>query len=118
MNELERQMIAVDGATLEVFLGGAGEPVVCHSHAYAPMPPTRPGPGTQRWDAWSWSTRAGLAAPQADRIRVRLPLPSTRKIWRRCGTSWAWSGGYCGASQLAPSSPSSPPCAPQSRSTA
>ena len=78
-------------------------------------PPTRPGPGTQRWDAWSWLLCAGLAAPQADRIRVRLPLPSTRKIWRRCGTSWAWSGGICGASQLAPSSPSPPPCAPQSR---
>jgi proline iminopeptidase len=29
-------MIDVDGAMLEVFLGGAGEPVVCQSHPFAP----------------------------------------------------------------------------------
>ena len=50
MNELERQMIAVDGATLEVFLGGAGEPVVCHSHAYAPMSAD---------SAWPWDETMG-----------------------------------------------------------
>jgi proline iminopeptidase len=37
MNGLEPQLMAVDGATLEVFLGGDGEPVVCRSHACEPM---------------------------------------------------------------------------------
>jgi hypothetical protein len=31
---LEQQMIDVDGATLEVFLGGSDEPAVCVSHPF------------------------------------------------------------------------------------
>lgn len=34
MEKLDRRTIAVDGATLEVYLGGAGEPAICTSHPF------------------------------------------------------------------------------------
>ena len=40
MAGLERRMIEVDGAVLEVFVGGAGAPAVCQSHPCSAQPPT------------------------------------------------------------------------------
>jgi pimeloyl-ACP methyl ester carboxylesterase len=39
MVALERRLIAVEGATLEVFVGGAGGPTVCQSHPFVALPP-------------------------------------------------------------------------------
>jgi pimeloyl-ACP methyl ester carboxylesterase len=45
-----RQLIDVNGATLEVFLAGAGDPVVCRSHPFAPRSADL---------TWPWDTRMG-----------------------------------------------------------
>ena len=39
MVALEQRLIDVEGATLEVFVGGAGGPTVCQSHPFVALPP-------------------------------------------------------------------------------
>src|SRR5438093_12245653 len=56
MDQLERRMIDVDGATLEVFLGGAGEPVVCQSHPFSVL---SPDPSAGDNTAWPWEPAMG-----------------------------------------------------------
>jgi proline iminopeptidase len=46
----ERRMVDVDGATIETFLGGSGEPVVCRSHPFSRMR-VEPPP---KWSDWGW----------------------------------------------------------------
>jgi proline iminopeptidase len=46
----ERRMVDVDGATIEAFLGGSGEPVVCRSHPFSQMRVDPP----PEWSDWGW----------------------------------------------------------------
>lgn len=53
MAPLERHEIVVDdGATLEVFLGGSGDPVVCRTHPFEPMVADRAA-------SWPWEPTMG-----------------------------------------------------------
>ena len=109
MDVLEQRLIDVDGARLEVFLGGSDGPLVCQSHPFVPLsadpldPASGGWTGTRRWGGWSASTPAASDSRRQSGSRAMSPLPNTSRIWRRCASSLAASRGSIGAPPAAAS---------------
>ena len=103
MPSLISQLVDVDGATLEVFRGGAGYPVVCGSQPHGPDPETSTWYAQHTEVMYVMPRGHGRSSPARDPAEMRLSsmIRDQDAVRRAFGIERWVLEGYSGGSQLA-----------------